>query len=268
MLLTLFYYLSLVESATQSLQDLGGVMAHSIRFKCSIVSLLLTVCAALILATGSAWARPIEDGIAALGRGNYADALRIIQPLAAQGDAHAQNNLGIMYENGRGVGRHYPEALKWYRMAAAQGLAGAQFSLGVMHANGRGVARDTSEALKWYRLAATQGDARAQFNVGSMYDNGRSVRRDYPEAIKWYRLAAEQGDAHAQRSLGELYYDGLGVAQDYVRAYQWLNLSAMAGDSSAVKYRDIFAKRMTPQQIAEGLRLARECQQKTFKGCD
>ena len=52
---------------------------------------------------------------------------------AAQGNAAAQFNLGVMYENGRGVRRDDAEAVKWYRQAAAQGLAQAQFNLGVMN---------------------------------------------------------------------------------------------------------------------------------------
>ena len=63
-----------------------------------------------------------------------------------QGDAQAQNNLGVMYENGRGVPQDYDEAVKWYRLAAAQGDADAQNNLGVMYENGRGVPQDNEEA--------------------------------------------------------------------------------------------------------------------------
>ncbi len=52
--------------------------------------------------------------------------------LAAQGDAHAQFNLGVMYDKGRGVSQDYAEAVKWYRKAAEQGHASAQHNLGVM----------------------------------------------------------------------------------------------------------------------------------------
>src|SRR4030095_1164368 len=85
---------------------------------------------------------------------------------ATQGDAVAQNNLGSMYVEGKGVPQDYTEALKWYRLAAAQGYAEAQFNLGVMYLGGEGVPQDYAEALKWYRLAAAQGEAKAQFNLG------------------------------------------------------------------------------------------------------
>ena len=106
-------------------------------------------------------------------RGDYATALRLLRPLADQGDAVAQFYLGLMYDNGRGVPQNYAEAVKWYRLAADQGNANAQFNLGVMYANGRGCRRTTPRRVKWFRLAADQGDANAQFNLGVMYANGR-----------------------------------------------------------------------------------------------
>ena len=59
----------------------------------------------------------------------------------------AQYNLGVMYENGRGVPQNDAEAVKWYRKAAEQGLASAQNNLGVMYANGEGVPQNDAEAV-------------------------------------------------------------------------------------------------------------------------
>ena len=73
-----------------------------------------------------------------------------------------------------------------------------------------------------------------------------------------WRQRAEQGDACAQASLGFAYYLGHGVTQDYVEAHKWFNLSAAAGDTEAGETRDFVAKEMTPEQLAEAQRLARE----------
>ena len=97
-------------------------------------------------------AGPFEDASAAFSRGDYATALRLFRPLADQGNARAQNEIGVMYNDGRGVPQDHAEALKWYRLAADQGIATAQFNVGVMHANGRGVPQNYTEALKRYRL--------------------------------------------------------------------------------------------------------------------
>ena len=84
-------------------------------------------------------ADPQEDPFAAYNRGDYATALSLWKPLAAQGNAYAQNNLGSMYEHGQGVPQDYKEAVRLYRLAAAQGYANAQNNLGLMYANGQGV---------------------------------------------------------------------------------------------------------------------------------
>ena len=55
---------------------------------------------------------------------------------------------------------------------------------------------------------------------------------------------------------------------DNIRAHMWFNLAALKGYSVGVKSRDIVAKRMTSQQIAEAQKLARECQARNFKNCD
>jgi TPR repeat protein len=52
---------------------------------------------------GSAMAGPLEDGEAAYHRGDYAEAMRLLRPLAEQGDANAQSQLGAMYTFGDGV---------------------------------------------------------------------------------------------------------------------------------------------------------------------
>ena len=55
---------------------------------------------------------------AAQARGDHANALWLYRVLADQGDARAQDRLGVIYENGLGVPRNYPEAERWYRRAA------------------------------------------------------------------------------------------------------------------------------------------------------
>lgn len=64
------------------------------------------------------------------------------QVAEAQGDATAQHNLGLMYDNGNGVPQDFVEAAKWYRLAADQGFATAQSILGFMYGAGLGVPQD------------------------------------------------------------------------------------------------------------------------------
>ncbi len=95
--------------------------------------------------------------------------------------------------------------------------------------------------------------------AGPLEDANAAIkRRDYPTAVRLIRPLAEQGNANAQYNLGVLYDNGLGVPQDRVRAYMWLNLAAMQGRESAATIRDLVARLMTPVQISEAQKLARE----------
>jgi hypothetical protein len=69
-------------------------------------------------------------------------------------------------------------------------------------------------------------------------------------------IGAEQGYTPAQADLGVLYWNGQGVQQDVVLAYMWLSLAA-AREPDAVGKRDVAASQMTPEEIAEAQRLAR-----------
>ncbi len=96
-----------------------------------------------------------------------------------------------------------------------------------------------------------------------MYSEGKGVPKDCAEAVGWWRKAAEQGNAKAQYNLGLMYDNGEGVPQDYAQAHKWYNLAASRfppGEDRdrAVKDSNIVAICMTPAQISEAQKLARE----------
>ena len=118
----------------------------------------------------TAWAdtpeQQFQQGFEATERGDYQTAFKLWLPLAEQGDAATQFNLGLMYANGQGVKQDYFEAVKWYRQAAEQGHANAQANLGSAYGAGRGVRQDYTEAVKWFKKAAENGSASGQFKLG------------------------------------------------------------------------------------------------------
>lgn len=181
---------------------------------------------------------------------------------AATGDADAQNNLGFVYANGKGVPKDYAEAARWFRKAADQNFPDAQNNLGVMYNNGQGFPRDYAQAIGWYRKAADLGDAKAQYNLGQLYRHGYGVKQDDTEAAMWYRKSADQNYAYAQHNFGVCYKNGLGVPRDNDKAYMWLELAASktegADPKKSAAVRDSLTVYMTPDQISRAQRLARE----------
>ena len=167
------------------------------------------------------------------GCGMGGPSLESLRAAAEQGDATAQNNLGLLYHRGQGVAQDFEVAIRWYRIAAEQGRAGAQHNLGVAYRDGEGVVQNHEEAVQWFLMAAEQGVAGAQSNLGVAYHQGQGIAQDFEEAVQWYRMAAEQGDAQAQSNLGLLYHQGQGVAQDFEEAVRWYRMAAEKGHTEA-----------------------------------
>lgn len=206
---------------------------------------------------------PFEDAAAAYRRGDYANAMRLYRSLADQGDARAQNSLGRMYLRGQGTSRDYREAMKWFRRAAALGIADAQYNLGDIYLREYGVEQDLVEAARWYTRAAEQGHVAAQFTLAVLYTIGRGVSKNQPKAAYWFDRAATQGHPDAQIELGIRYGSGRGVPRDTVTAYKWILLGQTYARSTTLRARAAqslgrLSKGMTPTQIAEAQRQARE----------
>ena len=131
---------------------------------------LLTLSVFLLsaLVSSSSLSADFAKGLDAYQRGDYASAFVEWIPLAEQGNASAQYNLGRMYRNGDDVSQDYGSAINWYILAAEQGHANAQFKLGLMYDMGIGVERDIGTAIMWYTFAAEQGNSNARYRLASM----------------------------------------------------------------------------------------------------
>jgi TPR repeat protein len=181
---------------------------------------------------GQVLAGPLEDATSAYELGDYATAIELITPLAEQGDLRAQMNLGSMNYNSPRP--NHEEAAKWFRLAADQGDMLAQRYLGFMYANGQGLARDDREAVRWYGRAAEQGDADAQASLGAMYSAARGTSQNFVQAHKWFTVAASRYPA-----------------------------SERSKRAQAIRNSELLAEKMSPTQIQEAQRLAREWQPKS-----
>jgi TPR repeat protein len=121
----------------------------------------LVVLTGLFGAGGAVWAQDYVKGSDAYRSGDFATALKEWKPLAEQGDAEAQQSLGVLYALGNGVTQDDAEAVKWFRKAAQQGFADAQIKLAFMYFNGNGDLQDTIAAHMWFNIAAANGNTHA-----------------------------------------------------------------------------------------------------------
>ena len=88
-----------------------------------------------------------------------------------------------------------------YRVKAEEGDAVAQYNLGVCYDNGYGVPMNKTKAVEWYQKAAEQGYAKAQCNLGSCYCEGEGVPMNRAKAVELWKKAAAQGNVRAKQVL-------------------------------------------------------------------
>ncbi len=122
-----------------------------------------------------------------------------------------------------------PKSVDELRKSADAGDATAERDLGLIYENGNGVPQDFGEAAKWYAKAAVQDDPVAENNLGVLYRLGNGVPKDFTNSVKLYSKAAKKEFPPALMNLGIAYYNGEGVPADPVQAYAWLSLAAGDG---------------------------------------
>jgi len=141
---------------------------------------------------------------------------------------------------------------------AERGTAEDQYNLGMRYERGIHLPQSYPEAVHWYRLAAMQGYREGQYKLCEMSERGQGLPQDYQEALRWCGLAAEQGHGRAMFIIGRLYHTAHGVPHDLVRAHMWYNLATANGYDDGKKWRDRIADDMSPSQVAEAQKMARE----------
>ena len=185
--------------------------------------LLIAVLSVSGLSATAQYAQENEAGLAAAMAGDMQTAWDIWKPLADAGDARAQSNIGVMYDQGQVV------------------------------------AEDDAEAVRWLTLSAEGGFPTGQFNLANMYKNGAGVVQNLTLAVRWYQAAARQGHPQAQMALMQALYFGNGVSRDHAKAYMWLVIAAEAGFAGAADNLADFEVRVGKAAVVRGREMAAKC---------
>jgi uncharacterized protein len=197
------------------------------------------------------------------------------QPGVMSIKSRAFESLGNLYLKGLGVPQDLSEAATCYGRSIEDGNDSSVFQLFSLCMQGKTTKLDCERVAERLAVLATKDDTVydatirsfvgadvAQYSLGLMHDKGLGVSPNYVEAAKWYQQSADRGNHKAQLALSGLYFEGKGVPHDVVRAYMWQNLAALRCppeiQKEAAQMGSKIVAVMTPEQIAEAQRLARE----------
>lgn len=193
---------------------------------------------------------PAGEAAMAYASGDIAKARNIWEEMAANGDAQAMNNLGVLYDTGKGVEPDIGRALHWFAKSANAGNPSGMNNYGRMLEQGRGMPANAEEAARWFDLAAREGQSEAQYNLGILYEMGRGVPRDETAAAAWYSRAASLRQKDALAKLGHFYRIGKGVEKNPQRGALLLYAAAMEGSDAAIAELEAMAKEQPAKAVA------------------
>ncbi|MBN2761902.1 MAG: sel1 repeat family protein [Bacteroidales bacterium] len=152
----------------------------------------------------------LEDAAAAIKNEDFQKAHELLNPLAEQNNAEAQNMLGALYVNGQGVEIDVTRGLKLIMKAAAQGHEAARIN-----------------AFRACLDLANAGDTSAMYNVGYMCLKGWGGEYESDVCLKWLENAGQFGHENSIKILIRIYKEGMfGVTPDQDKATYWENLQA------------------------------------------
>jgi len=113
---------------------------------------------------------PFEAGVAAYGRGDYAQARSQWEQALTAGDWEAARNLGLLYRKGLGIEANPAKAADYYKQAADHGIVNAELNLAEMYLSGQGVPKDTAKARELLEDASSKGSLPARYRLDEMHD--------------------------------------------------------------------------------------------------
>ncbi len=181
-----------------------------------------------------------KEGIAYYKKGDYQQALPLLEKAANAGNRDAALYLGKMYAQGKGTEKNFNLGFEWYLKAAEAGNRNATYAVVGAYLTGTGVEKDPAKALKWLKKAVENideahphpKDKSVYFMLGGMYLTGQGTLQDFSEAAKWFEKAAERGHTIAQGNMAFLYYSGQGVLMNTEKALYWAEKAAAQNEDT------------------------------------
>jgi TPR repeat protein len=191
------------------------------------------------------------------------------------GNPQGCNNVGVMFERGRGTGStDLGQAAEYYEKACAAGLSdGCQYrtnlvthmreecekpgaddctNLGYVYERGIGVGVDYRAAAGYYEKACNAGRPVGCSNMGILYDQGRGVGQDFKKAADLYRRACDMGGGTGCNNLAFLHEKGNGVKKDARKALDLYRRGCDKGSDRACNNVKILIDEMKEEEQQKG----------------
>ena len=189
----------------------------------------------------------------AAGYQSDAKLFNLATKLANTGNASAQYNLGMMYNNGVGTPKNQLKAFDLFLKSTQGGDPLGAFKLACYYGGQapKAVAYDAELSFKYYLVAAEAGYSLAQFSIAQKY----AAQENIDKALFWFKKSANQGYDRAMSHLFVLYSDPKYGVENKALAYKYIKQALVVADTQhhgeINKLLKKYTKYLTATQISE-----------------
>jgi TPR repeat protein len=170
---------------------------------------------------------------------DYKKAYYIFRTLAENGDAEANNAIGMMYKQGLGLKQNDEKAFAYFQKAAEGKYAKAALNIAMMYKFGHGVEQNYAQFIEWLEKAGEMGYENTDYLFGYAFYKGQGKKQNYQTAFHYFEKGAKKEDTACIYMLALCYFKGQGVNRDAEKGKYWMEKAADKGMSRAV---DIIAR--------------------------
>jgi TPR repeat protein len=170
------------------------------------------------------------------------NAVLYLEKAVSLGEIKALKNLGVLYFQGKHVGKDLTKAIYWFEKSSNENVTDSMAFLGDIYIDETSEIYSPAKAIYWLERAAKLEDLDAQYNLGVIYYQGaKSLSRDYNLAHKWWLKASKSNHIESMNNLAALYHQGDGVGIDFDISSYWYKRSCSSGYKPACdSLRDLF----------------------------
>ena len=117
----------------------------------------------------------LESGIAAFETKNFAHAIKLLSPIAEEGNADAMYRMAIMLQNGLGCVADEIKLFDTWKAAKRVSLAQHAFGFMFLKVN---VLENIDQSIEWFTKSAEQGLLGSATTLAMIYEEGKLVPQD------------------------------------------------------------------------------------------
>lgn len=175
---------------------------------------------------------------------------------ASAGNLHAQRRIGIIYRDGKFIGKNIDKAIQWFESACLKGDATSCSQLTYIFNREN---PNQQKEMEFAKRGCQLGSPYLTAYYGQYYYNGLFIKQDFEKALYYFEMAAEMGDAQSNLNVG-LFYSGFNEHYrskfDYDKAIFYLTKAIKLGKKEGEYYlARLYFAHPTRNDLSEALEL-------------